>query len=554
MRAAVLLLPSILVAAECDPGRAPGTRQEGELVVRLPVAAAAPWTRAVPGDEIDALERAVAPPARFAAHAPAFTVELRRFTFAHAGGRQEVVQWQVVRDGARVVALLRSGDLQLLAATPERAPTAIALPTERYHLDNLLGPSLTTHQGVGRVWTHGAIYDQAAGAGDAQEAWEGDGRSLTLVRRRATDAQRIEHRFTLTCDPVYGYRVDADYAIAMAAAPDAKTVFVSGTFSPGNYVPWADAAIYARTVFTPADAPVWRGWGNNLIAMDRCDEDRARFAWRDDGFIAYLVPGGDGWNPVRTRRDGFGAPSMRVCNAHDDFHISLRYPAVEPDAEGWRRWRLHHRLMWLPPEMGRRVWDGMEVILRGQRGLVIALGATEDFEAQPKPLDEPQRGLVWTANAPPLRDGAGRDGSRALEIRGRQWPNLPQVSLRPGVTYRIEGWYRVRPYTPAELAEAQAADARERERLARAGKPPPPAIDWEALRPRAWIEADQYEWSPYASPMLVRERTSEAVAGDWQRVALDVVAPDWGPFLNIAFVCADGVALLDDLRIAPVAP
>ncbi len=525
--------------------------QEGLDIRPVPVLpAAGPAERLLPGDDLDALEAQVRPPARFARHIPAFRVERRSFTFAHAKGRTETKHWQVVLDGDRVVALLRSGDIQLIAANPALATTRLGMPTERFHLDNLLGPSLSIHQGCGKIWTHGSIYDEAAGSGDTREHWEGDGRSLALVRERADEAVRISHRFTITCDPVYGYRIDGDYRLAMREQPGPKQTFAGGAFCPGNYVPWPEAARFDLTVFTPADAPIVRGWANNLLCMDRCDSAKDGFAWRDRGYIAYIAPEG-GWSPVRTRTDGFGAIRMQLCNAHDDFHVNMPYPAVDPGPDGYRHWHLVHRLMWMPPEMGRAVREATELIQRDARGIIIRLGATEDFEDQPVALTQPRRGLVWTSGEPPIVQGEARSGQRSLEIRGRQWPNLPQVSLKPGVAYRLEGWYKVRPFTAEEVAAAQAREDAARAKAITAGKPPAPATDWAALRPRAWIAADTYEWSPYADPMLDRFRSNEATAGDWQRVVLDIDSPAWGPFINIAFVCEGGVALLDDVKIAP---
>jgi hypothetical protein len=539
------------VAATSNLASRVASTQEGTDIRAVPIVpAAGPTERLLPGDELDAIELRVRPPARFAGHVPAFRVERRTFTFAHAAGRTETKHWQVLLDGARVVALLRSGDIQLIAPNPEQAATRLDMPTERYHLDNLLGPSLSIHQGCGTVWTHGSIYDEAAGSGATREHWEGDGRSITLVRQRDDESVRLTHRFTVTCDPIYGYRIDGEYRLAMREQPGPKQTFSSSTFCPGNYVPWPEAVRFDFTVFTPADAPVVRGWANNLLCMDRCDSDKAAFAWRDRGFIAYLAPDG-GWSPVRTRVDGFGAIRMQLCNAHNDFHVNMPYPAVEPGPDGYRHWRLVHRLMWMPPEMAVAVREVTQLIQSEARGVIIRIGETEDFEDQPLPLTEPRRGLVWTSGEPPIVHGQARSGTRSLEIRGRQWPNLPQVSLRPGIPYRLEAWYKVRPFTAEELVAAQTREDAARAKAVTAGRTPAPATDWTKLSPRAWIAADTYEWSPYASPMIDRYRSSEATPGEWQRVVLDIDAPAWGPFLNIAFVCEGGVALLDDVRIAP---
>ena len=546
-------LAPVLVVAALGAGEA---IQPGAFLAPVSVAASAAILVPDPGDDLDRLAATVAPPARWAGYRADFTLERRQFAFAHAGDRTETKDWLVVRDGGLPVALVRSGDIQLLAPHPEARSATLAMPTERYHLDNLLGPSLPIHQG-GKVWTHGSIYDEGS-ATAAVEAWSGDGATLTLHRRRHEGDRRFDQRVTLRVDPVYGYRLDAVAELALRGSATMAT-FPTGTFVPGCYEPWTDRAWFARTVFTPADIPGWRGWANHPVAMDRCDTDRRRFAWRDGGFIAYLPEGGDGWSPVRTRSDGCGPVTMSVCNAHNDFHITVPVLDRPADGDGWRRWRFHHRLMALPPELGRRVWEGTELMMRGQKAIVLAVGRVEDFEHQPKPVDEHARGLVWTSDAPPLRPGLGRAGGTALEIRGRQRPNLPQLSLRPGRRYRIEGWFQVRPFTAEERVSASAAEARRIERLRAAGRPVPPPVPEPAGPPRAWIEAEVYEWSPYTSKVLETLRTTVAEATQsppsadgWTRVAVEWTAPDWGPFIQPVLMCEGGVALLDDLGILEI--
>ncbi|GDY12204.1 hypothetical protein LBMAG53_10820 [Planctomycetota bacterium] len=536
-------------------GSSPGTQAGTDRQAIEPGPLSEPFARLVPGDDLDAIEAAVRPPARFAGQTPRFTVEWRTFRFQHLG-KVEEKRWQVVLDGDRVVALLRSGDIELVGFTPDHAPTVLALPKERYHLDNLIGPMLNTGQLLGPVWTHGSIYDEAqvaANAQRAQERWESDGRTLVLVRQRRSADLDADYRFTFSLDPVYGYRVDADQRIAWKRPPGPKDAFHSATFCPGNYVPWPSAIRYDRTVFTPADLPGWKGWANNNLCMERCDDGRtgtSGVVWRDGGFIAYLDPR-SGWSPVRTRKDGLGPFRATVCNAHNDFHISLRFPEVAADSAGRRAYRCLHRLMAMPPEMTRHVWDGTTLIQEGQRGLILGLGSNQDFEDQPVLLTEPRRGLVWTGGGPRVVDGHAHSGAKSLEIIGRSWPNLPQVSLAPGQPYRLSAWFKVRPWTADELAAAQAKDAANRAKLAKDGKPQPPAVDWSGP-PRAWIAADYYEWSPYADAMVERMRTNEATRiGEWQQVILDFTAPDWGPFVNIAFHADNGVALLDDFSFAP---
>ncbi len=538
------------------------TKQPGrdiEPVAAVDVAAAP--QRIVCGDEIDTLAARLEPPQRFADHASRWRVERRTFTFAHHEGEQTRT-WEVIFDGERVVALRRSGDIQLIARTPDDAPTAVALPTERFHLDTMLGPSLPTWGFLKRVKTHGSIYEEMGDRALIQERWERSDDHLALVLEQELPGQVNDVRFVFTCDPVYGYRIDAVYDISYPQRPEfgPKARLPAGTFTPGCYVPWSYQAWFDRTVYTPGGGGI-RGWANNLVTMDRCDRDRKAFSWRDGGYIAYL-PDPAGWSPCFTRQDGGGTTSkLRICNAHNDFHITIPLQQVELAQEEDGGYRLHfvHRLLHLPPELTAHVWDAVELICQNQHSLVVSLGEVEDFEDQPTALTQAARGLVWTSHAPEIVTGTARSGERSIRISGRDWPNLPQVSLLPGVRYRLEGWYRIEPWPADRVAAARAQlaqkDAEHRAKLREQRHPLPPPIDWQSLEPGASIGADYYEWSPYSNPMLSYMRTDRALVSraGWQHVKLDFTAPHWGPFVNLHFDARLCDALLDDFALRIIA-
>jgi hypothetical protein len=474
------------------------------------------------GDEIDRLEASVKPPHRFAAHKTQWRVETRSFSFLHFN-KTEQTRWTVVLDHDKIVAVIRSGDILLLALTPASAPTKLALPTERLHLDNLPGPSFPIYAFINKAVTHGSIYETSAQKGRLVERWETCGRHLAFVRRLALDEHNVEARFVFTVDPVYGYRIDGVRDVSFAKSPGKDTVKLpAGTYTPGCYPPWAKDAIYHRTVYTPS-AGGFKGWANNLLTMDRCDADRARFDWRDGGFIAYL-PGPGGWSPCFTRQDGAGPTrKLSVCNAHNDFHHTLYVPELAVDAQGRFPYRYVHRLMALPPEMSTQVWNKVELIQQNATGLIVKIGETEDFERQPVPLTEPARGLVWTSGEPSIVRNDAHSGVQSIKIKGTSWPNLPQVSLQPHAKYRLEGWFKIIETEPG-------------------------------ASPRAFIKGDFYEWSPHSGPMIEKQATTAATrVGEWEHVVLDFTAPAWGPFINISFVVENGMALLDDfaLRLLP---
>jgi len=514
--------------------------------------------RLVVGDEIDALERAIEPPHRFADREPRWRVDRRDFTFAHYQRTQKKTH-EVVWDGERAVALIRSGDIVLLARTPDHAETAVNLPTERMHLDNLPGPSLPTHQFVNRkVQTHGSIYEESGDKAVLRDTWTRtrDGK-LIYARRQSLTDYNVEARFVFSVDPVYGYRIDAEREVLFRRRPEpGKVTMNGGTFTPGCYTPWAETAVFDRTVYTPTAGGVV-GWANNLLTMDRCDADKQAFDWRDGGFIAYL-PDREGWSVAFTRRDGTGRVPMSLCNAHNDFHIKFALGEASVGATGDGRWRFApvHRLMALPPEMTAAVWDRAELIQAKTASLIVTVGEVEDFERQPVPLTEPARGLVWTAKHPEIVEGVAHSGNQSVRFTGRSWPNLPQVSLQPGAAYRLEGWYKLEPWADDQWQAAIAKDKKRRKKLAANGKPLPPPVDWAARKANtgAWITGDFYEWSPHTGPMLEKMKTTTATPDHegWQHVVLDFTTPDWGPAINIAFVAEGCTAYLDDFAFRRV--
>ncbi len=479
-------------------------------------------------DDIDDLAAKVEPTPRYAGYKADFRVEDARFEFHQADGSVQRKDWKVVYDGAKVVALVRSGDLVLIARCPLLAKTELGIPSGRYHLDTMLGPSLPTWQWLKPVKVHGSIYSEGEAVLEPVDRWEGGGETLTWVReRKAPPEAHVRHRFVFTVDPVFGYRVDGHYDAGLKEVPrDRKKpekpgVFTSGTFCPGCYTVWPETAVYDRTVVTPAGSEGFHGYANNLLCMDRFDGNRDRTTWRKNGFIAYLDPR-SGWSVVRTRGEAGGVPRMPICNAHNDFHVHIPLePPEKPEADGLYHLRFHHRLMSLPPEMTKYIWDHMEMPKMGGPAAFIRFGRVEDFEDQPLPLTEPTRGLTWTSGGPDVATGEARSGTKSLHFKGSSWPNLPQVSLKPLARYRLEAYLKVE------------------------GEP----------GTKAFIRGDFYEWSPHAGKMLLLQETPPVEAGaGWQRTELEFATPAWDPFINLKFVLeGEGEFWLDDFSLAPLA-
>jgi|GEM_PF-124863 len=510
---------------------------------------AAAAAAAAAGDEIDELVRQLKPPARFKAYKPSFRAEKRSFTFHHVSGPQ-TSNWWLVMDGDKYVALHRGGDFNLLALTPQLAKTTLDMPTGRYHLDNQLGPTLCTHQFTKPVKMHGSI--QLTEAGGCQDKWVGGGETITLVRSFKTDVQVTENRFTFSVDPVLGYRIDALYDVRFKQPP-AETKWVGPTFCPGCYPAWPQGRVYDRTVHCPPGKG-YRGWANNLLCMDRCDND-PRNAWRDGGFIAFLNDK-TGWSACRTRDDGCGdTPKLAVCNAHNDFHVWIPMPKeLAKDGNGWYAFRPHHRLLALPPELTKHVSDNMELIQKGVSGVFVYVGQLAEFEDQPRPLTEPVPGLCWTSGGPSVSTDAAHSGAKSLYLKGTSRPNLPEVDCDPNSRYRLEAWFKLVPWSAEETAAAAKAYAARREKLQKAGKDLPPAVQWDKLKAQAYITAHMFEWSPYSGKWLVRQETTRASGDrkDWQHVVLEFDTPRWDPKIDIVFKVDNGHAYMDDFCLKKV--
>ncbi len=499
-------------------------------LLALTAAALAAASLAAPAraDEIDDLAAKVKPEPRYAAYEPDFKAVTKHFTFHHAKGKVEERDLRLVMDGDKYVAALRSGDIMLLAPCPDQAPTGLDfMPTGRLHLDTMPGPSLPTWQFLKPVRSHGSfIYEDGEGGEKGEDgmvhpkdSWEGGGQTLTFVRQVVGDDRNVRHTFEFRVDPVFGYVVDGRYRIGLKDLPAGKKAgFRQGTFCPGCYVPWPEASVYERTVFTPDWTDGVVGYANNLMNMDRVDGNKSKTTWRKNGFIGYLEKD-TGWSFVRTRDDSGGVPRMPVCNAHNDFHINIPFPeGLERADDGLFHMRFRHRLMGLPPALTEHVWNAMEMLTLGGPVPIVRIGVLEDFEDQPVALDRPVRGLVWTSHPPALSTEEAHSGKQSLVLVKTSWPNLPQVSLTPKTAYRLEAWM----------------------------KPVGEGV-------RGFVKGDFYEWSPHSREWLKEQQTSVAEGGKgWQHVVLDFETPAWDPFINIVFVVeGEGTVYLDDFRLAP---
>ena len=508
--------------------------------------------RIVLGDEIDRLEGELKLPRRFEGYKPHFHVEWRTFTFQHVTGPKQN-RWRVVLDGDKAVALVLSGDIHLAAFTPQQAARRLDLPTGRYHMDHFVGPKIDTHPLLESTPRDANIPPDELKRRQVREEWTGSPGSLTFIRSQSTPSRQVVNRFTFTVDPVYGYRIDGVYKATFSRQP-AKVRMAGHSYCPGIYIPWKANELYDYTIYTRAgDGPgAYRGWASNLYCIDRCQ----RLPFADPGFIAYLSKDGDGWSPCFSRSDGAGPATIGQCNAGHGPGFSYVLPALKAGPDGTYTFVATRRLFALPPEERKYILARTTLHQAGAKGLFLRIGMEEGFEDQPIDLTRPTRGLIWTGGGPPIAAGVAHSGTKSLKIAGREWPNLPQVILQPNTRYRLEGWFKVAPWTAEELAAARAADDKKRQSLAKSGRPLPPAVDWDKLAPRAYIRGDLFEWSPHTGPMLVRQTTDCATGKTdaWQHVSLEFRTPAWDPFINISLNAEHCTAWLDDFCLKPLGP
>lgn len=508
-----------------------------------------------PRDEVSDLVDKIKPPARFANHKPQFAVARESHAFEQLQGPQKWDFW-VIKDADRYVAIIplqgfHSGTIYMQTFQPDQAPRQLTLPTERWHIDTAVGTELQTFAFIPNPdCEQEKTYEFKTG-----EA------TLTMVRKYAgtTTFNRWEHRdktpqrvdvtsaFLFRCDPVLGYVVEATYDVKAERFPS-NYQFTSHAQS-GRYALWPGEATCFRNVVTPIGQDGYAGYYMNLPSISA-----GRLSCRNRGFAGFLNDQ-TGWSTVTTCVGG-DAP-IGVCNAHADLDLATVIPKdLAAGDDGLKRWVQHHRLLALPPEVTRHVWDNMDVMFRDRKKLQVRLGRVEDFDDQPLSLTTRDRGLTWTAEDPALSSAHARSGKQSLVVRGGVWPNIPQVALKPNRKYRIDAWYKVEPVTDDQLKvleeKAREALARDNEKRAKKNQP---ALEFTGIGPaEAFIKADFYEWTPHANKWELEQRTNAAKPGidGWQQVSLEFTTPKWGPFVNIVFVASNCTAYLDDFQFVEV--
>lgn len=503
------------------------------------------------GDEVDGLVKQLAPPARFADHKPAWSVKKQVFTFEHYQRQTQEPFW-LIMDGDRHVAIMplegfHSGTIYVQDFRPGQAPQKLNMPTERWHIDTAIGSELRTNNFI----------PEAYGATDASYQWKvcNDG-TLLLTRqfKGSSKFNRWAHRtkeevkvdavntIVFRVDPVLGYVVDATFDVWTDPPP--KTYEYTSAATSGRYGLWpGDAACY-RLAITPPGQEGFIGYATNHGASR---QHGSNTACRDKGFVSFLNDQ-TGWSPTWTI-DGSDA-KLVVCGAHTDNDFISSWPAKpETREDGLKHFVLRHRMLALPPELTKHVWDNMKLLHQGEKKFMMRLGVREDFEDQPLPIDQRWRGMPWGGE---IVEGTARSGNKSLKFTGRCGHGDPQLVLRPNTQYRIEAWMKVVAWTAQERAAAEAKAKADIEKQ-RQKKPDTPAFAG-LPEPEAYILGCYYEWTPHSNQWIGEPLKSQVLtpSDQWQKVTIDFVTPKWGPFIDVAFHGVSCTVYLDDFRFGIV--
>lgn len=527
------------------------------------IAAAALCLAAMAGlaDEVDGLVAQLKPPARFAGHRPQWAVRKAQATFEGMNGPETLPFWHVM-DGDRYVAIIptggfHNGTVYVQDFRPGEAPRELKLPSERWHIDTSVGTELRTDN---------FIPSAPIGDDDATWQWKAEGDTLTCVRRFKGNARfnRWAHRtktevavdatntIVFRVDPQLGYVVEATYDIWTDPPP--KTYEYTSAATSGRYLLWPGQATCFRHAITPVGSKGIIGYACNHGATKK----HPKGTCRDGGFVAFLNDK-TGWSPTTTLTRG-GDAQLVICGAHTDLDFVLTWPDPPTTrADGLKHNGIvKHRILALPPELTRHVWDTMELLHAGEHKLMVRFGVLEDFEDQPLELTTRERGMPWNAE---VTERFARSGKKAITFSGASGHGDPQIALKPSTRYRVEAWVKVVDWTPEER---KAADDAQRARIEQAQKaaeqakargkearPVPPFKP--AGEAAAYLTGWTYQWSPHTDKPIESYKSNVAQAGgDWQHLAFEFTTPPWGPFIQLAFHADNCTVYLDDFQFREV--
>lgn len=515
---------------------------------------------AVLADDFDDLVKRIDPPKRFAGYEPKWSIEKKDYTFETFDGPVTVPHWLIL-DAGRCVAFMpraqfHCGCIYVLDFRPGRAPKVedVPMPTERWHIDTTIGAQLRTD----------AFIPTAVGGDDSTYDWKIDGPKVVLTRRFKGEAAfnkwthrtkgkiKVDttNRMILSVDPRLGYVVDTRYD-SWTSQKLRGFEFASAAMS-GRHTTWpADMTCYRMAITGTGDRGLY-GYATNM----GCTRQHERGGWcRNGGFVAFLNDK-TGWSTTYTNETGVDS-CLVVCGPHTDHDFTLQVDKIVREIkDGMDRYTVRHRMLAMPPEVTRHVWENMTLLHKDERGVLLRIGRLEDFEDQPLSLGgrdrgHPIGGAISTEQA--------RSGKKSLRFSGAIGPGSPTLCVRPGRRYRLEAWYKVVDWTPEQRKAAedalrekikQAAEAAERAK--QRGRQPGAVPAFKPLGPaEAGIRMAFQQW---AGGKVAPERFEAKVgpSAEWQHLAIDFLAPKWGPALGIAFYATNCTVYMDDFRLAAV--
>lgn len=391
-------------------------------------------------DDIAQAATALALPARYTDHTPAFRAEEWHVRQATADGSTTVTYW-VVRDGERHVAVYAPKMIQLdqITFAPDLAPTSLTFPSV-YSWARLFGTRITTG-----IWL-----DHWGISGETHDfTFSGGGETLTLtVTDRWTEKRQGHSIYTyvLRVDPVFGYVWDIAVDTSLSDLPRDKKgepkrqVEFFNMQPQAVSSPWPDEWQHDWTIAATGANGAQR-WANNLVAGEL--SDRPQFGIREGGYIAF-ASGRDGWGVALSPLKTGGLKAINsTCNLWLDQHNHLVF--AEPNAEGRYVAQARYRFNGLPPQLATHLIDAATLRFTGERSVMLRLGQVETFDDQPLALDTVARGM-WTWGME-VSGAQARSGGKSLLIKGVSKADgntgkfiAPFIPLDTERTYALRAW------------------------------------------------------------------------------------------------------------------
>lgn len=489
-----------------------------------------PTSPASASDDVDRMLAQVDVPARFADHTPQWSIEEFEQTFQELEGAVTWKFWALM-DGDRVAAYtprdgFHAGVVFVPDFRPDHAPTLAELqkmlPTERWHIETTVGSQLRTDAWIPTEATKDTL---------RKEDFHIDGDRLTLTRHyqgttkfnkwthrdKQEQAVDVTNTATLRVDPQLGYVVTVENDALVERLP--KQFEWGSAATSGRHVSWPDEVSCYRVAISNPTGDGLYGYASNMINYSKHDRG---LKTRDGAVVAFLNDQ-TGWSPATTVRGaGKGTIDLIVCNPHTDHDFTLMNVGNLDIAEnGKHRLRLTHRMMALPPELTKHAWHTMDLLHKGETGVLLRLGRLDDFEDQPLDMTDRERGQKINAA---IATDVAKSGSKSLKFEKTAGVGSPTLILRPGRHYIIEGDFKLVPDPGAAAGDVKAG---------------------MELQYQQWPGAkvgDQPNFTAYADP---KEE-------GWQHLKIELEAPAWGPAVDLVFRTDGATMYLDNFRFDAV--